>query len=137
MQELALNGGSPRPVIHFVDDEPMLLELAEAVLKPAGYEVRTFRDPAEALGSFKAASIPPDLLVVDYAMHGMTGLELLAACRNVRPSQKVLLISGTVGPEILRSSPVKPDRFLAKPFDAVELLENVSATLGRKRLPVS
>ena len=40
-------GSSPVPaaMIFVVDDEPMLLDLAVAILQPLGYEVRTFRDP--------------------------------------------------------------------------------------------
>jgi len=63
-------------------------------------------------------------------MHTMTGLELAAACRRIRPQQKVLLLSGTVGPELLRDAPVKPDRFLAKPYQSKQLLDTVASALA-------
>ncbi len=106
----------------------MILELAKAVLEAAGYRVLTFRDPDQALEAF--AGSPPDLLVVDYSMAGMNGLELLAACRSRRGSQKAMLISGSVGTELVAGAEVKPDRFLAKPFTSTELVEAVRTTLG-------
>ena len=117
-------------MIYVVDDEPMLLELASVILEPAGYTVETFRTPETALRAFQAADPPPVLLITDYAMHMMNGLELAEACRQIRPRQKVLLISGTVGQDIYRNSPVKPDRFLAKPYQSKQLIEAVEATLA-------
>jgi CheY-like chemotaxis protein len=117
-------------LIYLVDDEPMLLELAAAILEPLGYSVETFRSPETALRAFELAEPRPALVVTDYAMHSMTGLELASACRRIRPKQKVLLVSGTVGPEIFRDAPVQPDRFLAKPYQVKELLEVVESTLA-------
>lgn len=116
-------------LIYVVDDEPMLLELALVILEPLGYMVKTFRSAEAAMQAFKAADPPPVLIITDYAMHTMNGLELLNACRRLRPHQKALLVSGTVGPEIYRGAPVKPDRFLAKPFQSKQLVDAVAATL--------
>jgi CheY-like chemotaxis protein len=117
-------------LIYVVDDEPMLLELASVILEPRGYTIETFRAPESALQAFRAAEPPPVLISADYAMHTMTGLELAEACRQIRPRQKVLLVSGTVGPEIFRNATVKPDRFLAKPYQSRQLVEAVEATLA-------
>ena len=117
-------------MIYVVDDEPMLLELASVILEPLGYRIETFRAPETALRAFEAADLPPVLIITDYAMHTMTGLELMQACRQIRPQQKVLLVSGTVGPDIFRHAPVKPDRFLAKPYQSRQLVEAVEATLA-------
>src|SRR4030095_15020239 len=83
-------------LIYVVDDEPMLLELATVVLEPLGYTIKTFRDPKAALKAFTAAEPRPALLITDYAMHLMNGMDLIAACRTVQPSQQILLISGHV-----------------------------------------
>jgi CheY-like chemotaxis protein len=113
-----------------VDDEPMLLELASVILEPLGYSVATFRSPETALRAFELAEPGPALVITDYAMHAMTGLTLASACRRIRPKQKVLMISGSVGPDILHDAPVRPDRFLAKPYHAKQLIEAVEATLA-------
>jgi DNA-binding NtrC family response regulator len=104
------------PVVYVVDDEVMLLDLAEMVLDPEGFTVRTFADPCRALAEYKAAGRRPDLLVTDYAMEGMNGLELIQECRKIRPDQKTLLVSGTVDESVYANSKIKPDFFMAKPY---------------------
>jgi CheY-like chemotaxis protein len=106
--------------IFVVDDEPMLLDLASAILKPAGYEVRTFRDPQAALAAFAAAR--PSVLVTDYAMGEMNGLDLVQQCRKINPQQKILLLSGTVDEKIYAQGANKPDAFLAKPYQVGEFI---------------
>lgn len=123
---------SSDPLIYVVDDEPMLLELATVILAPQGCELVTFRDPATALAAYQAAKPPPDLLITDYAMHSMNGLELMEACRRLRPNQKILMVSGTVGEEIFHDSPCKPDRFLAKPYQAKQLAQVVESLVRSK-----
>ena len=116
-------------MLYVVDDEPMLLELASVILEPAGYEVRAFRDPEAALSAFAAAQPRPELIITDYAMHQMNGLDLMHACRQLQPRQKVLLLSGTVDESIYRNQPARPDRFLAKPYQAKQLIEMVKEML--------
>jgi CheY-like chemotaxis protein len=108
-----------------VDDEPMLLELISLVLEPLGYRVRVFRDPATALRAFALTKPPPALVVTDYAMHTMTGMDLIRECRRINPNQKIILVSGTVDEAIYRNSETKPDEFLAKPYQAKELSDLV------------
>lgn len=117
-------------LIYVVDDEAMLLELATVILEPRGYVVRTFRDPGSALEVFTETRPRPALIITDYAMHNMNGMMLIEACRKLEPEQKILLLSGTVGPEIYHQSRVKPDRFLEKPYQARQLLDVVKAMLG-------
>jgi len=121
----ARNGKATKALIYVVDDEPMLLELAAVILEPLGYAVKTFRDPQSALAAFTAAQPRPGLVITDFSMHRMNGMELLEACRRLRPEQKVLMISGTVDEAIYRNSPCKPDSFLAKPYQAKQLVDLV------------
>jgi two-component system nitrogen regulation response regulator NtrX len=124
--------GGSGALIYVVDDEPMLLELATVILEPEGYQGQSFRDPELALQTFSGAPRKPDLLITDYAMHPMNGMELIEQIRCREPRQKILLISGTVGEDIFRSSPTKPDDFLAKPYQAAELTNLVKAVLKKK-----
>jgi CheY-like chemotaxis protein len=114
--------------IFVVDDEPMLLDLAEAILQPLGYDVRIFRDPKKALKEFPAAR--PAVVVTDYAMGAMNGLDLIRECRQVNPRQKMLLLSGTVDETIYDGVTVKPDRFLAKPYQVSEFVQSVRELAG-------
>ena len=114
MSQPKSNAVKPPAVIFVVDDEPMLLDLAVAILEPQGYEVRTFRDPQQALEEFSV--VKPRLVVTDYAMGETNGMDVVRECRRLNPQQKIILISGTVDEEIYADSPVKPNRFLAKPY---------------------
>ena len=115
--------GEKRPLVYVVDDEPMLLELAFLILEPAGFQVRTFRDPQAVIESLQTSGNTPDLLITDYSMERMSGLELMQKCRDLRPGQKVLVLSGTVDQEFFEHPAGKPDRFLAKPYQAEELIQ--------------
>jgi CheY-like chemotaxis protein len=122
----------PGPLIYVVDDEPMLLELATLVLEPFGYQLQTFRDPEEALRAFTAAKPRPAIVITDYAMHRLNGMDLIEKCRRIQPEQKIILVSGTVGHEVFHNAPIKPDRFLAKPYEARQLSDMVEAVLAER-----
>jgi len=109
--------------IFVVDDEPMLLDLAAAILKPLGYNVRTFRDPKAALAELSSAK--PAVVVTDYAMGGMTGMRLIQECRRVNPLQKTMLLSGTVDQGVCAEDSAKPDLFMAKPYQVAEFVKSV------------
>jgi two-component system OmpR family response regulator len=115
----------PPATIFVVDDEPMLLDLATTILQPLGFNVRTFRDPKEALAEYPAAK--PAIVVTDYAMGGMNGLDLVRECRRINPRQKTILLSGTVDEDIYADAQTKPDRFLAKPYQIHDFVETVQA----------
>jgi two-component system OmpR family response regulator len=127
MSQTTFNGGvDPAATIFVVDDEPMLLDLAAAILQPLGFNVRTFRDPKAALTEF--LTVRPTVIVTDYAMGAMNGMDLVRECRRVNSRQKIMLLSGTVDEHVYANEPVKPDRFLAKPYQVrefVELIQNL------------
>jgi len=115
--------------IFVVDDEPMLLEMAVMILEPLHFRVRTFRDPQTALAEFSAANPRPALIVTDYAMHSMSGMDLIRECRRIHPKQKIILLSGTVDENVYTKAEAKPDRFLAKPYqvsDFVTLIQSLA-----------
>ena len=124
------NGADLRPVVFVVDDEPMLLELNAVILEPLGLRVRTFRDPDTAVRAFSLSDPKPALIVTDYAMHTMNGMDLISACRRLNPEQKIILVSGTVDEAIYRSSPEKPNFFLAKPYQSKQLADLVRGLLA-------
>ena len=119
---------NPGPLIFVVDDEPMLLDLAEAILKPMGCMVRTFRDPELALKEFPAAN--PALIITDYAMGRMSGMDLVRECRRVKPAQKIMLLSGTVDEQVFADAPMKPNRFVSKPYQIKDFTDCVKTLLS-------
>ena len=128
-QSKSSNNPEPPVTIFVVDDEQMLLDLAAAVLQPLGFDVRTFSDPRKALKAFLDAR--PEVLVTDYAMDGMNGLELVRECRHVNPKQKIIMLSGTVDEHIYANLPQKPDRFLVKPYPVHEFIEAIREMVAR------
>ena len=120
----------PLPVIFVVDDEVMLLELAEIILTPEGFVVRTFRDPEQAVAEYAAAKPPPCIVITDYAMNGMNGLDVIRECRRLNPQQRIIMVSGTVDEGIYANVDMKPDCFLSKPYNAEQLVATVRALIN-------
>lgn len=119
------------PTIFVVDDEQMLLDLAEMFLEQAGFQICLFNDPQKALAEYIAAQSPPAVLVTDYAMPGMNGMDLIRECKRLNPQQKTILLSGTVDEGIYANSTNKPDRFLAKPYQINKLVEVIHSLLAQ------
>jgi DNA-binding NtrC family response regulator len=117
-------------LIYVVDDDALLLDFAEAALRSAGYRTRKFVDPEAALQTLQKSRIRPTLLISDYAMGRMNGLELIEQCKAQAPGLKTFLISGTAGAEILLGAPVRVDQFLAKPYQAESLVQAVGRILA-------
>jgi CheY-like chemotaxis protein len=113
-----------------VDDEPMLLELAERVLSTVECELRTFTNPATALREYTDAEKRPDLIITDFAMHEMDGMDLIRACRRLNPKQKIIMVSGTVDESIFADAADRPNFFLAKPYQPADLAVLVQKLLG-------
>jgi two-component system, NtrC family, C4-dicarboxylate transport response regulator DctD len=120
---------APAKIIFVVDDEQDLLDYEDVVLSDAGYGVRQFANPEAALAEFHEQR--PMLVLTDYWMPRMSGMDLLRECRRRRPGQKVVLISGTVDQEVFAHAAVQPDNFMAKPFLPQQLLEVVERLIGK------
>ena len=80
------------PRILLVDDNESGLAARKAVLEELGYSITTAVSPGEALGYFAAGSFA--LVVTDFKLPDMNGVELIAAVRRIEPGLLVVLISG-------------------------------------------
>jgi|ERR1700677_1968575 DNA-binding NtrC family response regulator len=121
---------SKPPTVFVVDDEPLLLELASLTIEPLGYTVRTFVDPETALREFNKDR--PELVITDYAMGRMSGMDLIRECRIVNPEQKIILISGTVDEYVFADARVRPNRFISKPYQLSDFSSCITEVLGQK-----
>ncbi|MGR3376399.1 ATP-binding protein [Salipiger abyssi] len=110
-----------------VDDEDQLAETTELALRELFAEVERFSDPAEALSAFRARGRDAyDLIVTDYAMPGMTGVDLARALRQDRPQLPILLYSGILKDAVAEEARrIGLDAVLTKPFFRQELLDTV------------
>jgi nitrogen-specific signal transduction histidine kinase len=113
-----------------VDDEPDLRQLIRKVLTHDGYRVMEAASGGEAISLAKHWKGSIDLLISDVMMPGMRGTELAFSVRAVRPSIKVLLISGYANDERLPADAGEEQfAFLAKPFKPSELADRVRQIL--------
>jgi PAS domain S-box-containing protein len=120
--------------ILFLDDDPSVAELALMMLARAGYRVTPSRSPAEALDLLFAEPRAYDLLITDLDMPGLSGLEVIARVRAVRPDLPAILCTGLAEfTDTQRAAELRVDALLMKPFRQAELLESVTAALRPRR----
>jgi CheY-like chemotaxis protein len=82
----------------YLDDEAMLVELVRAWFEPRGYRVTGCTLAAEALDAVRADPAGFDLVVTDYNMPGMSGLQVAQALASIRANLPVVLVSGHLSP---------------------------------------
>jgi len=117
------------------DDEAHIVHVLSMKLRNAGYEVITAVDGEEALELCAAEG--PDLIITDYQMPLMSGLEL---CSKLRASEKTKDIPAImltargfdIAPEEMRTAGV--EIVLAKPFSPREMLRRVNELLHKAQL---
>jgi len=123
--------GEDRELIFVIDDDPDILNLLKHVLELEGFEVCSFTDPEVALEAFRAAERKPEMVVTDFCMNPINGLELISRCREVKSDLKTIVISGMVDEGQLGKFSEKMDRFIPKPFKVGSLIQTLNETLSR------
>ncbi len=112
-----------------IDDEPQITRVLRAALSAQGYDVRTANDPEEALRVFK--DWPPDLVITDLMMPGMSGVEVTRAIR-LHSAIPVLVLSVREHERSkVEALDAGADDYVTKPFGIQELLARVRAHLRR------
>lgn len=80
-----------------VDDEPMVLAVHRSYLEHMGHDVVACRDGEDALALCQNHHETFDMLVTDYRMPGLDGLQLMQIMRLIHPSIRIIMISGLYG----------------------------------------
>ncbi len=122
-------------VILFVDDEPEVLAVLRRIFtEREGYLALTASGGEEALAIIGARDI--DLLVTDQRMPGMTGIELAAAARRLRPGLCVILLTAFTDPRDIIDAINKGEvyRYLTKPWEYVDLRQSILRALEQVKL---
>jgi two-component system alkaline phosphatase synthesis response regulator PhoP len=117
------------PKILVVDDEPSIVNLVTAYLKPEGYEVHTAVDGPSGLKAARA--FKPDLIILDVMLPGMDGIELLSRLRRESDVYVILLTARTEETDKIVGLSVGADDYVTKPFSPRELTARVKAALRR------
>ncbi len=110
-----------------VDDEALLLTMAEAVLSEFGYKVLTANNGPKALQILEQPGAAVQLVVTDLVMPGMGGRELMERIQKQGLGVPLLAMSGYVLPEDQQARA----GYLQKPFTSSDLLRKVKAALAR------
>jgi CheY-like chemotaxis protein len=117
--------------ILIVDDEPLNLDLLEALLMPEGYFLVRAKNADEML--YELSVSEPDLILLDVMMPGKSGFDALADIRKngkTRTIPVVLLTSLSDRESRIRGLDAGADDFISKPFDKTELLSRVRTQAG-------
>ena len=114
-----------------IDDDDGVRAFICDVLSLHGFECVAVASGATGLEHLRSQAF--DLLIVDYAMPGMTGAEVVTAALAIRPALAIIVASGYAESDALEQATGRPVDLLRKPFDSSALLHRVAEGLGRAR----
>jgi len=118
-----------RPKVLIVDDAGPVIILCVNVLQSLGYAVRGVNRGEAALDALRQERF--DLMLVDYKMPGMNGLQVFAAARGLQPDLRCMLVTGHGTPDIIeQATRAGFGSILLKPFSSTELRAGVEKALG-------
>lgn len=118
-----------------VDDEKMVTSAFKALFKVEGYsDVHLFNNPNEAIEFLKTES--PDLIISDFIMPEMNGLEFLTEAKKLHPEVSMILLTGYADKEnaIRAINEIGLYKYIEKPWDNDELLINIKNGIERSHL---
>src|SRR5271170_6289765 len=130
LQRIARIVGEPRILI--IDDEHAIRESLDTLLNLEGFAVDAAGDGAAGLDLL--ARNEYDLLLLDLALPGQTGIELLPCILEMQPGLPVIMITayGTVG-NVVDAIRAGAENFVQKPWDNEKLLADIRAAVARHR----
>ena len=108
-----------------VDDENLVLTMAETILTEYGYRVLTAGSGQKAMAILSREDTKVDLIITDLVMPVMSGRELVERVRQIMPAAKILCTSGYVMPSDKQTGTA----YLQKPFTSRELLAKVKQVI--------
>ena len=119
--------------ILIVDDEKNYLVVLEALLGAEGYEIVTANDAKAGLATVREADL--DLVITDMKMPGMSGMELLEACKKIKPDLPVIMMTayGTIEMAVEAMKKHAYD-YIQKPFENEQLKLTIKKALENYRL---
>ncbi|MBK5920560.1 phosphate regulon transcriptional regulatory protein PhoB [Rhodothalassium salexigens] len=120
--------------ILFVEDEASLTELVRYNLERENFEVACAADGEEGL--MMATEVPPDLILLDWMLPNLSGIEI---CRRLRRNTTtasvpiIMLTARTEEADRVRGLDTGADDYITKPFSPRELIARINAVLRRVR----
>ena len=121
----------PAVRILVIDDNPAVVDILVTVLGEEGYEVSGTVTSDEGLKLFILSH--PDLVLLDIALPGMNGIEVLKRIRSIAPTARVVMVSGVADPVRAREAlELGALAYVDKPFDLAYLKRVVAMALQGK-----
>jgi len=122
--------------ILYLDDEVSLVSLATRLLERLGYRVSGFTDAQDALAAISAHPLEFDLVVTDFSMPGISGLEVAEHVTKLRSDLPVMLASGYLTDDLRAKADAAGIRHLLyKPNTVEELVDAVHRLANNARRP--
>jgi CheY-like chemotaxis protein len=90
--------------VMYIDDEAALVQLTTRMLQRLGYVVEGFTHGEQAIEAFRTDPTRIDLVVTDFSMPGMSGLDLARELLAIRSDIRIVLTSGHVSDDLVASS---------------------------------
>jgi len=122
-----------RPHVLFADDEAGLASIVQRLLLIEGFDVTVCSGGEEAVATFDPER--HDLVLTDYGMPDLTGLQVAAAVRRRSPGTPVVLVTGWGGELDAKSPPPGVTAVIGKPFRLAALVESVRSALASAGRP--
>ena len=117
-----------------VDDDPAMVLMVDGLLRRAGYRVTTFEQPAAALARVQAEPAEFDIVVTDFNMPEMNGMEFAAALQRAAPRLPIVITSGFISDEMRQqAAALEVGALLQKEYTLERLAGLVHAVLEQHR----
>ena len=117
----------------FVDDEDMIIEVAEDLLEKLGYKVLIAKSGKEAIKTYKKNKEQIDIVILDMVMPDMSGGETYDNLKEIYPDIKVLLVSGySLNEAATKILDRGCDGYIQKPAKSKELSQKLREILDKK-----
>ena len=116
-----------------IDDDPLVLNVAQRFLKKSGYTVWTASGGEEGLHTYKMHSNDINLVVLDVVMPHMHGEEVYRELTKINPELAILVVSGFSPKTAERLLKISGARMLAKPFTRGRLTREIRDILDKKK----
>ena len=116
--------------ILIIDDEPQLVKSISVRFKASGYEVVSAGDGVSGINKFKEE--PPDLVILDIMMPGLSGLDTLRELKQLNAAVPVIMLTAYGTPQsAIEALRLGAYDHLAKPFNTETLLEMIKKAITR------